>query len=158
MLLIHTELSTLYKTGCYLPIFTSAMSQLAAPKPVAQRNIFHCGVVPVDRCCLPLIATVKNKWQRTFLYLPLLRFRPVTTFYLSLNILSELVLTVKRGGVLKMESQARRTSTDQFTCYWRYGGMGWVIRLMTSARHRPGFLAFSVYTGHQKKCPGIVKH
>jgi hypothetical protein len=64
-------------------------------------------MVPVDRCCLPDIATVNNKWQRTFPYLPSLRFCRVTTFCLSLNILFELVLTVNRGGVLKMESQAR---------------------------------------------------
>jgi len=64
-------------------------------------------VVPVDRCRLPDRATANNKWQRTFPYLPSLRFRHATTFYLSLNILSELVLTVKRGGALKMESQAR---------------------------------------------------
>jgi hypothetical protein len=64
-------------------------------------------MAPADRCCLPDIATVNNKWQQTFPYLPSLRFRRVTTFYLSPNILSELVLTVKRGDVLKMESQAR---------------------------------------------------
>jgi len=80
---------------------------LAELKPVERLNIVHCGMVPVDRRCLPDVATVNNTWQQTFLYLPSLRFPRVTTFYLSLNILSELVLTVKRGGVLKMESQAR---------------------------------------------------
>jgi len=64
-------------------------------------------MVPVDRCCLPYITTVNNKWQRTVPYLPSIRFRHATTLYLSLNILFELVLTVKRGGALKMESQAR---------------------------------------------------
>jgi hypothetical protein len=64
-------------------------------------------MVPVDRCCLPDIATVNNEWLQTFPYLPSLRFCRVTTFYLSPNILSKLVFTVKRGDVLKTESQAR---------------------------------------------------
>jgi len=58
MLLIHTML---YKFGCYLRIFTSAVQQLTALVLFEWHNIFHCGMVPVDRCCLPDNATVNNK-------------------------------------------------------------------------------------------------